>query len=175
MQHVSSGVQVVYKPKSLAVQGHFQELLTWLNSRGDHPPFLTLKILDRGNHGWVEFVASRPCTCEEEVRRLYEIREGTWRCCTGSDGFSLREPDCLGEHPVLVDLEALFRLHTLAEAMKNRRMRLPRILVNSVLSVRLLPWRLPSIDGAGGRAERSGRGARPGVALLGWTVGGRQY
>src|SRR5262249_44000475 len=49
----SSGLQVVYKPKALAVAVHFQELLTWLNQRGTHPPFRTLKILDRGPYGWV--------------------------------------------------------------------------------------------------------------------------
>jgi lantibiotic modifying enzyme len=41
----SSGFQLVYKPRSLAVDVHFQELLTWINNRGDHPPFRTLKFL----------------------------------------------------------------------------------------------------------------------------------
>src|SRR5262249_1030574 len=57
----TSGLQVVYKPKALAVAVHFQELLTWLNRRGAHLPFRTLKILDRGRYGWVEFVPAGSC------------------------------------------------------------------------------------------------------------------
>lgn len=37
-----SGWQLVYKPRSLAVDGHFQELLLWLNQQGTHPPFKTV-------------------------------------------------------------------------------------------------------------------------------------
>ena len=48
-----SGFRLVYKPKSLATDAHFQELLTWINHRGPHPPFRTLQILDRATHGWV--------------------------------------------------------------------------------------------------------------------------
>jgi lantibiotic modifying enzyme len=54
----SSGLQLVYKPRSLAVDVHFQELLTWLNARSDRPPFGILKLIDRGDYGWVEFVRS---------------------------------------------------------------------------------------------------------------------
>ena len=40
----SSGFKVVYKPKSMAVDSHFQELLTWINARGSHPPLRVLKM-----------------------------------------------------------------------------------------------------------------------------------
>src|SRR5207302_1862700 len=52
-----SGFQVVYKPKSLAVDQHFQELLGWLNERGLSPASRQMKVLDRGSYGWEEFVA----------------------------------------------------------------------------------------------------------------------
>src|SRR5262249_40900981 len=66
----SSGFRVVYKPRPLALGVHFQELLAWLNERGDHPPFRTIKILDRGTYGWVEFIAAQACSTSEEVRRF---------------------------------------------------------------------------------------------------------
>src|SRR5262245_39183335 len=47
----SSGLRLVYKPRSLAIEVRFQELLSWLNQRGDQPPFRTLKILEDGRHG----------------------------------------------------------------------------------------------------------------------------
>src|SRR5207244_1635914 len=33
-----SGFRLVYKPRPLAADRHFQDLLAWLNERGDHPP-----------------------------------------------------------------------------------------------------------------------------------------
>jgi len=72
----SSGFQIVYKPRSLAVDIQFQNLLTWLNERGDHPPFRTLKILNRETHGWVEFVKAQDCSSEEEIARFYERQGG---------------------------------------------------------------------------------------------------
>ena len=63
----SSGFQIVYKPKALAVNMHFQELLAWLNEHGDLS-FRTVKVLERGRHGWVEFVTPQTCTSQEEIQ-----------------------------------------------------------------------------------------------------------
>jgi lantibiotic modifying enzyme len=68
----SSGLQVVYKPRDLSVDRHFQELLSWLNARGDHPPFRPLKILNRGSHGWTEFIEVQGCTSTAEVWRFFD-------------------------------------------------------------------------------------------------------
>jgi lantibiotic modifying enzyme len=73
----SSGFELVYKPRSLSIDLHFQELLAWLNARGDHPPFRTLNILDCGTHGWTEFIAVEPCSSAEEVERFCQRRGGT--------------------------------------------------------------------------------------------------
>src|SRR5438270_3115475 len=67
----SSGFRVVYKPRSLSVDVHFQELLEWLERRGARPPLRRLKVIERGTHGWVEFVPARPCLSVDEVRRFY--------------------------------------------------------------------------------------------------------
>ena len=105
-----SGLRVVYKPRDLAVDVHFQELLSWLNERGDHPPFRTLKILDRGTHGWVEFVAEQACTSPDEVRRFYRRQGGYLALLHALDAtdFHFENLIAAGEHPVLIDLEALF-------------------------------------------------------------------
>jgi class II lanthipeptide synthase len=47
----SSGFRTVYKPRSLSVDVHFQELLLWLNNRGVRPEFKALNLrLDRIYH-----------------------------------------------------------------------------------------------------------------------------
>jgi len=44
-----SGLKVVYKPTSLALDLHFQEFLTWLNGCGVDASFRTICILERGD------------------------------------------------------------------------------------------------------------------------------
>ena len=47
-----SNWQLVYKPKSLTIDVHFQELLAWLNARGSHPAFRLLKLINKTTYGW---------------------------------------------------------------------------------------------------------------------------
>src|SRR5262249_52946951 len=47
----ASGFQLVYKPRSLAIDLHFQELLTWLNAQSTAPSLRTLTLLERGDYG----------------------------------------------------------------------------------------------------------------------------
>lgn len=106
----NSGFYVVYKPKSLSVDVHFQALLTWLNQRGNHPSFRTLKVLNCGTYGWVEFVAVQGCSSQEEVQRFYQ-RQGGYLAllyCIEATDFHYENLIAAGEHPVLVDLESLF-------------------------------------------------------------------
>ncbi len=136
-----SGFRLVYKPKSLATDAHFQELLTWINHRGTHPPFRTLEILDRGTHGWVEFVAAESCDSVQALRRFHE-RQGAYLGVL----YALEATDvhcenviACGEHPVLVDLEALFQPR--CPAPETPEDVDSTAIAHSVLRVGLLPWR----------------------------------
>jgi hypothetical protein len=73
----SSGLQLVYKPRAVGVEAHFQGLLQWLNEHGNQPAFRTLTILDRDDHGWIEFVEAATCKVTQEVHRFYE-RQGAF-------------------------------------------------------------------------------------------------
>ena len=135
----SSGFRLVYKPKSMAVDSHFQELLTWLNARGSHPPLLTLKVLDRGNYGWSEFAAAKACTSLAEVQRFY-LRQGAYLALLyvlEATDFHSENVIASGDHPVLIDLEAVFhpRLQTSDEPEEADI----EALTHSVLRVGLLP------------------------------------
>lgn len=155
----ATGFRVVYKPKSLAVDAHFQELLTWLNERGHEPPFRPLKILDRGTHGWVEFVEARGCASEGEVRRFYERQGGQLALLYALEATDLHSENLIaaGEHPILVDLEAIFHPLT-PEAPLERLGRLESFFDRSVLRTGLLPERLWSGEGSEG-IDISGLGA----------------
>ena len=139
-----SGLRVVYKPRNLAVDLHFQELLTWLNERGDHPVFRTLTIVDRGSYGWVEFVAEEDCTSLHEVRRFYQRQGGYLALLHALDAtdFHCENLIAAGEHPVLIDLEALFQPRIELGSPERVGRLADEALSQSVMRVGLLPHRI---------------------------------
>lgn len=157
-----SGLRLLYKPRSLAVDSHFQEVLLWLNEQGAQPAFRTITLLDRGTYGWAEWVREQSCTTEDEVTRFFE-RQGSYLALL----YSLNAIDihvenliAAGEHPILVDLEALFHPHIEeGHAAQPFQMGL-RSMEQSVFRIGLLPCRLwstreePGVDlsGLGGQA-----------------------
>jgi type 2 lantibiotic biosynthesis protein LanM len=129
----------------LALDLHFQELLAWLNERGDHPPFRTLRVVDRGEHGWVEFVVARSCDSREELVRFYRRQGGYLSLLYALDATDFHTENLIaeGEHPVLLDLEALFHAHPGTADETGPMERLARDAIdNSVLRIGLLPHRI---------------------------------
>ncbi len=151
----ASGFQLVYKPRSLAVDVHFGHLLEWCNARGDIPPFRRLTVLDRGDHGWVEFVEPASCASDDEARRFYARLGGYLALLTALEATDFHHENLLaaGEHPMLLDLEALFHpAHPAAwvgASAEGQRLA-TEMLDSSVLRVGLLPQRLYGEDDSTG-------------------------
>jgi type 2 lantibiotic biosynthesis protein LanM len=139
-----SGARLVYKPHSLAVDQHFGELLAWLNERGEHPPFRILKVLERGEYGWVEFVTAHGCEAPEQLNRFYQRLGAFLALLYVLDATDFHHENLLavGENPVMVDLEALFhpRLNYLHSAPSFEFAQ--RSFSHSVLRVGLLPQQI---------------------------------
>jgi len=135
----ASGCEVVYKPRSLAVDAHFQELLAWLNERGAQPAFRTLAIVDRRDHGWVELVHRHSCTSTAEVERFYQRHGGSLAVLYALEAtdFHCENVIASGEHPLLLDLEGLFhpRIGDAAPPASDA-------LAQSVMRIGLLPERV---------------------------------
>lgn len=136
----SSGFKLLYKPRSLSVDLHFQELLSWLNDNGATLPFRTLKVLNCGNYGWIEFVTTQSCSSEAEIERFY-YRQGSYLALLyalyGID-FHSENLIASGEHPILIDLETLF-----CQPIENQADNyVVSYLQNSVLKTGLLPVRI---------------------------------
>ncbi len=162
----SSGLKLVYKPRSLAVEAAFQDLLAWVEARGFTPAFRRLRVVDGGDHGWVEFVAAAPCAAEAEVRRFYE-RQGGYLAllyALGATDIHYENLIAAGEHPVLVDLEALF--HPWGEELGVPPGEEPvgRPLQDSLLRIGLLPARSWG-DAANAGVDLSGLAATGGQVL----------
>ena len=156
----SSGLRLVYKPKSLAVDAHFQEFLRWLNDRGADPPFRTLRVLDRGSYGWMEYAAARECETAEEVRRFYR-RQGSYLSLLyllDATDFHSGNLIACGEHPLLIDLEALFHPRRSESDDSDSADKIARDTVSySVLRIGLLPERVWGNDECEG-VDMSGLG-----------------
>lgn len=143
----AAGARLVYKPRPMAVDAHFQEVLAWLNRRGDHPPWRTLAVLDRGEYGWMEFVAAAPCAEPADVARFHRRLGGLLALL-----YALEATDChfenliaAADQPVVVDLESLFHPAGLREAAAQAGAA-SRTIGGSVLRVGLLPFQVGQSD-----------------------------
>jgi len=158
-----SGFRLVYKPKPLAIECHFQQLLTWLNARGAQPPLRTLTVLDRGQYGWVEYITAASCDSPEAVQRFYK-RQGSYLAlfyALEATDFHHENVIAAGEHPYPIDLEALFHPSIPEGTPTPLGSPIDRALEQSVLRIGLLPQRI----WAGERSEGidiSGLGGEPG-------------
>jgi type 2 lantibiotic biosynthesis protein LanM len=136
-----SGFDVIYKPRPLAADRHFQDLQAWLNARGWMPAFRTCRIVDRGTHGWMEFVRPEPCTSDAQVARHYERLGGYLALFYAIGGTDLHFENLIaaGEHPVVVDLETLFHPALVGPSPDLATASANTVVAESVLSVGLLP------------------------------------
>ncbi len=158
-----SGFRLVYKPRAMTIDVHFQDLLSWLNALGYRPAFRLLKILDRQTHGWVEYVQSSPCSSPDEVERFYQRQGGYLALLYALDAgdFHAENLIAVGEHPVLIDLEALFQPRASLDERLKQEYPAMETMDRSVLRVGLLPQRLWSTD-AGEGIDISGLGGQSG-------------
>lgn len=133
----SSGLKLIYKPRSLGVERAYFDFVAWIDRFDALLPFRILTILDRGDYGWVEYVENGSCASDEEIRRYYR-RTGNLLCLVyalnGSD-FHYENLIADGEHPVPVDLETIYHHRTKIDGDDEMAGRL-RL---SVLATDLLP------------------------------------
>ncbi|MGC4808932.1 type 2 lanthipeptide synthetase LanM family protein [Micromonospora sp. DT228] len=147
----TGGAKVVYKPRVLAVESHFYELIDVLNEKGLTHPLRRLRILNRDDYGWVEFVRGEGCSDEEGLRHFF-WRQGAYLSLLyllrGSD-IHLENVIAAGEQPVIVDLEALFQQPrpTLPDQVTGIPEEAARLVEESVLAIGLLPQRLLRQEG----------------------------
>jgi type 2 lantibiotic biosynthesis protein LanM len=159
----SSGLWLVYKPRSLEIDGRFQELLGWMNATGLRHPHRQLKLSGREGYGWSEFVALEDCQSHEALARFY-WRQGSLLAVLHllqATDFHFENLIASGEYPVLVDLEALFHHRAAQPAQATAWERTAELLSRSVLEVGLLPRFILSGEGKPG-IDLSGLGGEAG-------------
>jgi type 2 lantibiotic biosynthesis protein LanM len=161
--HFSSGFRLVYKPRSLAVDRHFQELQSWLNDRGRQPPFRLLKVLDRRSHGWVEFIEAGGCASTAELRRFYRRQGGHLAVLYALEAVDFHSENLVaaGEYPVLIDLEGLFHPRVAGSQRPGSNALQDDLPEWSVLGIGMLPFFVGEAENRRG-IDLSGLGCPPG-------------
>jgi type 2 lantibiotic biosynthesis protein LanM len=146
-----SGLKIIYKPKDLSLEEAYFRLLSWFNEHGVSLKFKTIKILNRKNYGWTEFVEYLPCKNEEDGRNYYR-RAGQLLCLLyvlGCSDCHMENIIASGEYPVVVDLETLMlpqaRFFEDKKYEKRVSFLVSRHFFDSVLRTGLLPrWQFGS-------------------------------
>ncbi|MFE3992879.1 type 2 lanthipeptide synthetase LanM family protein [Streptomyces goshikiensis] len=106
----ADGTRLVYKPRPLSVHRHFNDLVAWFNELPDSVDLRTLRLLDRGDYGWVEFAGASPCASAAEVETFYRRQGALLALLHLIDGTDLHHENLIavGADPVLIDVETLF-------------------------------------------------------------------
>jgi class II lanthipeptide synthase len=149
----ASGAKLVYKPRPMAVDARFQELLVWLNGKGEGCSFRRLTVLDRGEYGWMEFAAPAGCADAGEVALYHRRLGGLLALLYALEATDLHYENLIaaGDQPVVVDLESLFHPRLEAGKTQGPDDRLAgQALADSVIRVGLLPFRVGESDESGG-------------------------
>lgn len=144
----ASGLKLIYKPKDLGLEETFFELIAILNQKGIPLDLKVLKIINRFQYGWVEFVEYTPLQDLESAVRYYK-RSGMLLCLlyalSGAD-FHQENIIACGDQPVAIDLEML--LSAIVRPQDSPDMQDASSLVNlqlnhSVISTSFLPrWEI---------------------------------
>jgi lantibiotic modifying enzyme len=113
------GFRVVYKPRSLALDQAFSNLLLWLDHRGLSPTMRSPRVLCRDGYGWAEFIAHCPAADGAQLKSFYQ-RMGFLACIAYALGATdLHHGNLIahGAYPIVIDLETLFHAHPRGHAL----------------------------------------------------------
>ncbi|MGC4765192.1 type 2 lanthipeptide synthetase LanM family protein [Micromonospora sp. DT46] len=159
----ASGARVVYRPRSVAVHVHFNEVLDWLNGLLPELELRRLTVLARGGYGWIEVVDRAACSDAVQVGAFYR-RQGVLLALLYLLGMTDIHHENLiacADQPVLVDVETL--LHPDLPVPTAAPDPAARALRTSVYRTALLPQPL---IGERGLLDISGLGGDPGAQQL---------
>lgn len=103
--------KVVYKPKPLQVNTHFNQMIEYMNHHGLQYPIKPLPVIAYEDYGWQAYIEQVSSTTEAEIEELY-YKVGVYVCLLhvlmGSD-MHAENVIMSGNNPYFVDLESLFQ------------------------------------------------------------------
>lgn len=134
--------RAVFKPRPPAMDTAFDGLLKWVDAQSLAHRLRRIALLDRGTHGWSEYVESEPTTPEGGDRYAWRLGSLTALLyALHATDFHFENAIAGGEHPLLVDLEALLHTDKTSAVLKVDGVEdiAAKTLMSSVHSVGVLP------------------------------------
>jgi type 2 lantibiotic biosynthesis protein LanM len=100
-------LRVVYKPREVAIDSAFSDLLVWVEERGWPYPFCHPKFVLGNGYGWMEYLTPSTCTSRAEVERYFYRAGGLLAVLRLLGVFDCHAENVIacGEQPVLIDAE----------------------------------------------------------------------
>ncbi len=107
---LETGQKLVYKPREIAIEQGFNELLAELNRQISSLSFRQTKFVPGQDYGWVEFISAESCTTEAELHSYFRHTGGLLALTHILGGFDFHHENLIaaGPDPVMIDLETLF-------------------------------------------------------------------
>lgn len=136
---LKNGAKIVYKPRSLKPEIAYQEFCSKISQKCKYPT-RSIKIIDKGEYGWEEFIKASSCKSQEELKRYY-YRFGILifiNYILNANDLHVENVIAQGEHPVIIDAETILD-NKRDYQQKNARMMLSEQIHESVLYSGLLP------------------------------------
>ncbi|MCY9020607.1 type 2 lantipeptide synthetase LanM family protein [Priestia megaterium] len=144
--------EIIYKPKSLAIVKHFNNLLEWMNQKGFTSTLKSYRSIDQGSYTWEECVIPEECQTKEQVENYYKRLGGYLAVIYILNGTDFHHENVManGEYPLLIDLETLFHHVPDLKIPETAEVKAKLEAVNSVLGTALLPMLFyKAVDGRG--------------------------
>lgn len=109
---------VVYKPRSGHGEWEWFSLLASMNRQEFQPKLRVARVFRRKDYCWMEYIQSASLTSEAAARRFYERMGGLIGAAYLSRAVDCHRDNLIasGEHPVLVDAEALWHVPAASQA-----------------------------------------------------------
>lgn len=148
LYHFDNNQKLVYKPHSLSVDIAFQNLLEWFNSKNINKKLKTINIIDRHSYGWVEFIHHEVCKSLEQIHSFYESQGQYLALLYMLNATDIHYENIIAnaEHPIIVDLEALFHNNTIFRDTGTATNKALTDLNNSVIRTSLLPISIRNVN-----------------------------
>lgn len=144
----TSGVTIVYKPRSLNIDVSWRKWLAYMASQGMPVTMYAPEVIDRGSYGWMEYITRKPLKKLADAKDYY-FRAGVLLGVVyafGTNDIHFENVIASGAYPILVDTETLFvhkvKPFMMVDERKSATQKVEDIFHATVIRTGMLPfWR----------------------------------
>ena len=146
--HFTNNSKVVYKPRSLDLEFGFNKFIDYLNNKSNDSSsdLLQVKIINKSNFGFCEFIEYKECNSQEEVINFYYKTGKLLAALFALNARDIHYENIIasGSNPIVIDLEALFHSDiTLWDKKFFKSIEVAqKIIDSSVYSIGFLPQKI---------------------------------